>query len=49
MYSQLRVDYAFNANLSGALEAVHYAVGDTIRTAGGHDSNYLGLELKCGW
>ena len=48
-YSQLRVDYAFNANLTGALEAVHYAVGDTIREAGGHDSNYLGLELKYGW
>jgi hypothetical protein len=49
VYSQLRADYAFNANLSGALEAVHYAVGDTIRAAGGHDSNYLGLELKYGW
>ena len=49
VYSQLRADYAFNANLSGALEAVHYAVGDTIHAAGGHDSNYLGLELKYGW
>ena len=49
LYSQLRVDYAFNANLTGAVEAVHYAVGDTIREAGGHDSNYLGLELKYGW
>ncbi|MDB5654035.1 MAG: hypothetical protein JWQ94_1648 [Tardiphaga sp.] len=49
VYSQLRVDYAFNANLAGALEAVHYAVGDTIRNAGGHDSNYLGVELKYGW
>ena len=49
MYSQLRVDYSFNANLTGALEAVHYAIGDTIRDAGGHDSNYFGLELKYGW
>ena len=49
VYSQLRIDYAFNANLAGSLEAVHYAVGDTIRNAGGHDSNYLGLELKYGW
>jgi hypothetical protein len=49
VYSQLRADYAFNPNLTGALEAVHYAVGDTIRAAGGHDSNYLGLELKYGW
>lgn len=49
VYSQLRADYVFNANLTGAVEAVHYAVGDTVRNAGGHDSNYLGLELKYGW
>jgi hypothetical protein len=45
-YAQLRLDYQFNANLKGALEAVHYKIGDTLRQAGGHDSNYLGLELK---
>src|SRR5215475_10097964 len=30
-YAQLRADYRFNANLTGALEAVHYQIGDTIR------------------
>lgn len=45
-YAQLRLDYRFDAHLTGALEAVHYKIGDTIRQAGGHDSNYLGLELK---
>jgi hypothetical protein len=45
-YAQLRADYRFNANLTGALEAVHYQIGDTIRRAGGHNSDYLGLELK---
>ena len=45
-YAQLRVDYRFNPNLTGALEAVHYKIGDTLRQAGGHDSDYLGLELK---
>ncbi len=49
VYTQLRADYAFNANVTGALEAVHYEIGDTLRAAGGHDSNYLGLELKYGW
>jgi hypothetical protein len=48
-YGQLRVDYAFNSNLTGAVEAVHYQVGDTLRRAGAHDSDYLGLELKFGW
>ncbi len=49
VYTQLRADYAFNAHVSGAIEAVHYKIGDTLRAAGGHDSNYLGLELKYGW
>jgi hypothetical protein len=49
VYGQLRADYAFNANLSGAVEYVNYQVGDTILRAGGHSSNYLGLELKYGW
>jgi hypothetical protein len=45
-YAQLRIDYRFSPNLTGALEAVYYKIGDTLRQAGGHDSDYLGLELK---
>ena len=48
-YAQLRMDYAVDRNLGTALEAVTYKVGDTVRQAGGHDSNYLGLELKYSW
>ncbi|MDB5565687.1 MAG: hypothetical protein JWP84_2253, partial [Tardiphaga sp.] len=48
VYSQLRVDYVFNANLTGAVEAVHYQIGDAVRQAGGHDSDYIGIELKAG-
>lgn len=48
-YGQLRTDYAVTPNLTGAVEAVHYAVGQTLRDAGGHDSNYLGVELKFSW
>ena len=47
-YGQARANYAFNANLTGAVEFVHYEVGDTIRQAGGHRSDYLGGELKFG-
>jgi hypothetical protein len=43
------VDYSFNANLTGAVEAVHFEVGDAIRQAGGHSSNYLGIQLQYGW
>ncbi len=49
IYSQLRADYAFNGNFTGAVEFVDYRVGDSIRQAGGHSSNYLGVELKYGW
>ncbi|NPU12478.1 alginate export family protein [Bradyrhizobium sp. 83002] len=45
-YAQLRADYRFNANLTGAIEAVHYDIGDTLHHAGGHDSDYIGVELK---
>ena len=48
-YGQIRLDYAFNANLTGAIEAVHYEIGDAIRKAGGHDGNYLGVQLTFAW
>lgn len=48
-YAQLRVDRRFSANLSGALEAVRYDVGRAIRSAGGRDADYLGVELKLLW
>ncbi len=48
-YAQLRADYAVTRNLAAAIEAVHYRVGDAIRNAGGHDSSYVGVELKAMW
>jgi len=48
-YGQLRLDYAFDAHLTGAIEAVHFEVGDTIRNAGGRSSDYLGAQLQYGW
>lgn len=48
-YGQLRADWRATKHLTAALEAVHFAIGETIRRAGGHDANYLGVELKYGW
>ena len=48
-YTQFRTDWRATANLTGALEFVHFKVGDTIRNAGGRDANYLGVELKFSW
>lgn len=49
LYQQVRADYTFNPNMTGAIEAVHYDVGEAIHRVGGRDSDYLGIELKFGW
>lgn len=49
VYGQIRLDYSFTASLSGAIEAVHFEIGDAIRKAGGRDGNYIGLQLAWGW
>ncbi len=48
-YGQLRADWAINEHLAADVEAVHFAVAQAIRQAGGHDGNFLGVELKYGW
>jgi hypothetical protein len=48
-YGQLRCDWRINEYLTGAVEAVHFNVGKTITDAGGHNSNYVGTELKFAW
>jgi Alginate export len=48
-YGQIRVDWAVTRDASVALEAVHFAVADAIRRAGGRTSDYLGAEIKYGW
>jgi hypothetical protein len=49
VYAQLRTDWAINPNLTAAVEAVHFQVGDTIRASGGRNGDYIGVELKFGW
>jgi hypothetical protein len=48
-YGQFRLDWTIDRATSFAVEAVHFAIGDALRSAGGHDSNYLGVEIKHGW
>jgi len=48
-YGQLRLDWTIDRAMSFAVEAVHFAIGDALRNAGAHDSNYLGVEIKRGW
>ena len=49
MYGQARVDWTVSANLSLAVEAVHFKVGQAVRQAGGRDGNYLGIEAGFAW
>ncbi len=39
----------YQRDTAGAVEAVAYQAGDTIRAAGGRDGRYLGVELKASW
>lgn len=48
-YAQVRLDYAFTPNLSGAIEAVHFEAGNAIKNAGGRDGNYVGAQLGFAW
>ena len=48
-YGQVRLDWTIDRQTSVAVEAVHFVIGDALRNAGGHDSNYLGVDIKRGW
>ncbi len=48
-YFQLRFDWQLTRQVSFALEAVHFAIGDVIRRAGGRDADYVGVQLAFGW
>ncbi|GJD66002.1 hypothetical protein [Methylobacterium frigidaeris] len=45
----LRADDIVAPGLTGAVEAVRFAAGDTIREGGGKDGTDLGDELPTAW
>ena len=45
-YGQFRTEYSFTPNLTGAIEAVHFGVGEAIRRVDGHDGDYIGVQLQ---
>jgi hypothetical protein len=48
-YAQLRADWMLKPNLIVSVEAVHFAVGDSVRALGGSNADYVGAEMKYGW
>jgi hypothetical protein len=48
-YGQADLEWTINPRLSFAVEAVYFDVSDVIRSVGGHDSTYLGVQLAYAW
>jgi hypothetical protein len=48
-YGELRLDWTIDRATSFAIEADYFVIGDALRNAGAHNSNYLGVEIKRGW
>ena len=48
-YVEFRADWRLTANYAIGLGAVHYAIGTAVRQAGGHNANYVGVELRYAW
>jgi len=48
-YGQFRADCGLTPHITLALEAVHFSAGATVVSVGGHDTNYLGAEVRYGW
>ena len=48
-YGQADISLAMTSHSSFAIQAVRYDVGDAIRRAGGHNSDYLGVQLANAW
>jgi Alginate export len=48
-YWQFRLDRELSPNVAVSMEALHFAVGDAIKQAGGRDTDYLGVEIRFVW
>jgi hypothetical protein len=48
-YGQFRADYNLTPHIALALEYVHFSVGATVVSVSGHDTDYLGAEVRYGW
>jgi hypothetical protein len=48
-YGQFRAECGLTPHIALALEAVHFSAGATVVSVGGHDTNYLGAEVRYGW
>ncbi|EKN01481.1 MULTISPECIES: alginate export family protein [unclassified Acidocella] len=47
-YGQIRLDWAISHSTAFAIEAVHFQVSNVIRRAGGHNGDYVGVQISYG-
>ena len=48
-YGQVQLNWNATRSLAFAMEVDRYIVASALRQAGGHDSDYLGAEIRWGW
>lgn len=48
-YGQFRADCSVTPHVALALEYVHFSVGATLISTGGHDTDYLAAEVRYAW
>jgi len=48
-YGEFRGNWTVTPHYAFAFDAVHYVIGTAIRQAGGHDANYLSVQVNYGW
>lgn len=48
-YAQLQFNWIAARNLTFGLEADRYFIAQAVRRAGGHDSSYVGADVRWGW
>lgn len=47
-YGQVRLDWAISRSTAFTIEAVHFQVSNVIRRAGGHNGDYVGVQIFYG-
>ncbi|MHB1946593.1 MAG: alginate export family protein [Gammaproteobacteria bacterium] len=48
-YVQTDVNWLMTPHVQSALQIVYFNIGDALRSVGGHNSTYVGLEARIGW
>lgn len=48
-HGQFHLNWTLLRSTSFAIEELQFQVGDAIRCAGGHNGDYIGIQIAYGW